>query len=185
MRSAFGAILPMAEPASTIVSGHDDTAQRRRLAAAPDRAGLAAALGKALDQGVHARLVGKPAGVAHRGVHRHRDRQRAAGDEVVDDRRDRIDRDLAVETAARRGVVRRRPRGSWCRGPPRRGRGSGRRPRSGRRSRRGSSPARRSRGPPSAGRGARRALAGALERIELVVADAGGFVGRDMGGIGD
>jgi len=31
-------------------------------------------------------------------VHRHRDRQRAAGDEVVDDGRHGIDADLAVET---------------------------------------------------------------------------------------
>ena len=41
-------------------------------------------------------LVGEPVRVSHRGVHRHRDRQRAAGDQVVGDRGHRVDADLAV-----------------------------------------------------------------------------------------
>lgn len=101
-------------------------------------------------------------------MHRHRDRQRATGDEIVHHRRHRIDRDFPVETLAGRRVNRvgdeiLRPqslldvREEVIRGLDEIG----------------ALPARRRRlgitvGPQRAGRRLRRLLAGALEGIELV-----------------
>ena len=80
--------------------GIDDTAERGRLAAAPDRAGLAAALGPAGDERLHAGGVGEPGGLADGGVHGDGDRQGAAGHEVVDDGGDGINRDGVVKVFA-------------------------------------------------------------------------------------
>ena len=86
--------------------GLDDAAQSRRLAATPDRARLAAALGPAVHQRLHARRVGKPIRLPHRRVHGHRDRQRAAGHQIVDDGGHRVDGNLAVKVLAGLGVDR-------------------------------------------------------------------------------
>jgi hypothetical protein len=158
--------------------GVDDAPERGGLAPAPDGAGLPAALGPAVDQRLHARRVGEPRRLAHGGVHRHGYRQRAAGDEVVDDGGDGIDGDLAVEVPARLRVdgvghevlgaealldVREVVVGGLDQvgalAPDAGGLGvavGGQR-----RSRR-----------------LRRLLAGALEGVELVVVDAGTFVGK-------
>jgi len=53
-----------------------------------------------------ARRIGKPIRVPHRGVHGDGDRQCPARDQVIDDCGDGIDRDLAIETFARRRIHR-------------------------------------------------------------------------------
>ncbi len=101
IRSDFGDIRPTAEPASTIGAGLDQPAQGRRLAAAPDGARRPAALGESRHElAARAGLVREPARVADRGVHRHRDRERPAGHEVVRDRRHRVDPDRPVVATA-------------------------------------------------------------------------------------
>ena len=86
---------PTADPASTIVSGSTMPLQRRRLAATPHRAGRTAPFGEPVRQ-----IVRRVPSLANHAespdgrVHRHRDRQRAARDQVVDDRRDGVDADL-------------------------------------------------------------------------------------------
>ncbi len=154
----------------------DDAAQRRRLATAPDRARELAALGEARDEAVGALLIGEPRRVADGRVHRDGHRERAAGDEVVDDGGDEIDADFAVEGAAGRGIdgvghevlcaeALLDVREKMVPGLDEVGALAARR--------RGLGVA--VRGELAGGRGGR-ALARALERVEFVVADAGGFV---------
>ena len=84
---------------------HNPT-ERRRLAPAPHRPSLAAAFGETRHQRIRARLVRKPARIADRRVHGHRDGQRPAGHQIVHHRRDSIDGDFAIEARARRRIHR-------------------------------------------------------------------------------
>ena len=105
----------------------DDPLQRRRLPAAPDGAGAPASFGESAGQVLARCWILEPGRIPDRRVHRDGDRQRAGRDQVVHDRRDGVDADVAVVSSCRSARASRRRRDSSCRGLLRRGRGTRRR----------------------------------------------------------
>ena len=113
--------------------------------------------------------LGEPLGIAHRRVHRHRNRQCAGRDQIVDDRRDGIDADVAIKTLAGAASASHRRPDSWCPGLLRHGRDIHRAFRADTRFRRGCRRVRQAHGRPVRSGARSGALAGALECVKPIV----------------
>lgn len=81
----------------------DDALERRRLPAAPDGIGLPAPLSKPLCQRRGASLIGEPTRIPHACMHCNAERERTAGDAIVDNRRHSVDPHRTVKTLSGEG----------------------------------------------------------------------------------